>query len=65
MLEKLTQSIPKTLSDHLLSTDLDLASASDWVSSVADTLNSKRNAATWNQMRWEEGKGRSLEENQC
>lgn len=40
-------SLTKTLSDHLQTTDLELASAIDLVFSVVDALNDKRNAETW------------------
>ncbi|KAK1893748.1 Zinc finger MYM-type protein 1 [Dissostichus eleginoides] len=45
-------SLTKTLSDHLQATDLELASATDLVYSVVDTLNEKRNVETWNAI-WE------------
>lgn len=45
-------SLTKTLSDHLRTTDLELASAIDLVFAVVDALNDKRNADTWTKI-WE------------
>lgn len=45
-------SLTKTLSDHLQTTDLELASAIELVFAVVDGLNDKRNAETWAKI-WE------------
>lgn len=45
-------SVTKTLSDHLQTTDVELASAIDLVFAVVDALNDKCNAETWTKI-WE------------